>query len=121
MQVFRLPLAVLEVYDKTVVFVRVRIRLFNATFNNISATSWRPVLLVEEIGVPGENVLSVLQYTDSDCPFGIFKLFLQLPLQSVHITTNVVNSNPTQTRCSRYNNLSYSLSVTLDRTYKTKD
>jgi hypothetical protein len=28
---------------------------FNATFNNISATSLRPVLVVEEAGVPGEN------------------------------------------------------------------
>jgi len=28
---------------------------FNATFSNISATSWRPVLVVEEAGVPGEN------------------------------------------------------------------
>jgi len=28
---------------------------FNATFNNISAISWRPVLMVEEAGVPGEN------------------------------------------------------------------
>jgi hypothetical protein len=27
----------------------------NATFNNISATSWRSVLLAEETGVPGEN------------------------------------------------------------------
>jgi hypothetical protein len=26
-----------------------------ATFNNISVISWRSVLLVEEIGVPGEN------------------------------------------------------------------
>jgi len=30
---------------------------FNATFNNISAISWRPVLVVEEAGVPGENHL----------------------------------------------------------------
>ena len=29
--------------------------VFNATFNNISVTSWRSVLLVEENGVPGEN------------------------------------------------------------------
>ena len=29
--------------------------VFNATFNNISAISWQSVLLVEEIGVPGEN------------------------------------------------------------------
>jgi hypothetical protein len=28
---------------------------FNATFNNISAISWWPVLVVEEAGVPGEN------------------------------------------------------------------
>ena len=27
----------------------------NATFNNIAATSWQSVLLVEETGVPGEN------------------------------------------------------------------
>jgi hypothetical protein len=26
-----------------------------ATFSNISAISWRPVLVVEEAGVPGEN------------------------------------------------------------------
>ena len=29
--------------------------VFNATFNNISVISWRSVLLVEEIKVPGEN------------------------------------------------------------------
>ena len=29
--------------------------VFNATFNNISAISWRSVLLVEETGVPREN------------------------------------------------------------------
>jgi len=29
--------------------------MFNATFNNISVTSWHSVLLVEETGVPGEN------------------------------------------------------------------
>jgi hypothetical protein len=28
--------------------------VFNATFNNISVTSWLSVLLVEETGVPGE-------------------------------------------------------------------
>ena len=31
------------------------ILMFKVTFNNISAISWRPGLLVEEIGVPGEN------------------------------------------------------------------
>jgi hypothetical protein len=29
--------------------------VFNATFSNISAISWRPVLVVEEADVPGEN------------------------------------------------------------------
>jgi hypothetical protein len=33
----------------------VRIMAFIATFNNISDISWRPVLLVKEIGIPGEN------------------------------------------------------------------
>ena len=28
---------------------------FNATFNNISAISWRPVLVVEEAAVPGKK------------------------------------------------------------------
>jgi hypothetical protein len=31
------------------------VRVFNATFNNISVISWRLVLLVEETEVPGEN------------------------------------------------------------------
>jgi hypothetical protein len=29
--------------------------VFNATFNDISAISWQPVLVVEEAGVPEEN------------------------------------------------------------------
>jgi len=33
----------------------VRVMVFNATFNTISAISWWSVLLVEEIEVPGEN------------------------------------------------------------------
>jgi hypothetical protein len=32
-----------------------RIELFNATFSNISAISWGPVLVVGEAGVPAEN------------------------------------------------------------------
>jgi hypothetical protein len=35
--------------------IRVMVMVFNATFNNISAISWRSVLLVEETRVPGEN------------------------------------------------------------------
>jgi hypothetical protein len=36
-------------------WVKVRVKAFNATFNNISVISWRSVLLVEETPVPGEN------------------------------------------------------------------
>ena len=35
--------------------------VIDATFNNISAISWRSVLLVEETRVPGENLS---QFTD---------------------------------------------------------
>ena len=35
--------------------VGVRVMVFNTTFNNISAISWRSVLLVEETGVLGES------------------------------------------------------------------
>ena len=35
--------------------IRVKAMLFNAAFNNISAISWRSVLLVAETGVPEEN------------------------------------------------------------------
>ena len=34
---------------------RFRFMVFNDTFNNISVISWRSVLLMEEIGEPGEN------------------------------------------------------------------
>jgi len=37
------------------VWISVRVMVFNATFNNISAISWRLVLLMEETGVPGVN------------------------------------------------------------------
>ena len=40
--------------------VWVTVMVFNATFSNISAISWRSVLLVEETGVPGENHLYLL-------------------------------------------------------------
>ena len=33
----------------------VMVLMFNATFNNMSVISWRSILLVEEIRVPGET------------------------------------------------------------------
>jgi hypothetical protein len=32
------------------------VMVFSATFNNFSVISWRPVLLVKETGIPGENL-----------------------------------------------------------------
>ena len=37
---------------------RLVVFVFNVTFNNISVTSWRSVLLMEETGVPGEKPLT---------------------------------------------------------------
>jgi hypothetical protein len=36
-------------------WIKVRVMMFNATFNNISVVLWPTVLLVEETRVPGEN------------------------------------------------------------------
>jgi hypothetical protein len=41
--------------DFVLFFIYIYIFVFNATFSNISAISWRPVLVVEEAGAPGEN------------------------------------------------------------------
>jgi hypothetical protein len=41
--------------NEMIIKYRVRVMMFNATFNNISVISWRSVLLVEETEVPGEN------------------------------------------------------------------
>jgi hypothetical protein len=38
---------------------RVRVMVFNATFNNISAISWWLILLVEETGVPGKTPMKL--------------------------------------------------------------
>jgi hypothetical protein len=35
---------------------RVRVMVFNATFNNISAISWQLILLAEEMEVRGEKI-----------------------------------------------------------------
>ena len=48
---------------------------FNATFNNISVTLWRSVLLVEETGVPGENN-RLTQVTDKFYHIILYRVFL---------------------------------------------
>jgi hypothetical protein len=41
--------------QSVLVGVKVRVMVFNTTCNNISVISWWSVLLVQEIGIPGEN------------------------------------------------------------------
>ena len=38
--------------------------VFNATFNNISAISWRSVLLVKDIGVPRKKTHGIMKSSD---------------------------------------------------------
>jgi hypothetical protein len=77
---------------------RVKVMVFNATFNNISVISWRLVLLVEETGVPLENHQpaaihwkTLYQYCCIPVVVVIIlSLDLQLPNQSVPTTTNIM-------------------------------
>ena len=44
-------------------FCLVCLMVFNATFNNISVTSWQPALVVEKAGVAGENKIGFVKDT----------------------------------------------------------
>jgi len=67
--------------------------VFNATFSNISATSWQPVLVVEEAGVPGESPTNGKQLVNcitGDCEssapfFVIYKLIWKCTHVSVFL------------------------------------
>jgi hypothetical protein len=52
-----------EIYDYSL-DKRVRVVVFNTTFNSISAMLWRSVLLEEETGVPIENHQPVVSQTN---------------------------------------------------------
>jgi len=47
--------------------VMIRVMMFSATFNNISAISWRSVLLVDETGENHRPVIASHRQTDKWC------------------------------------------------------
>jgi hypothetical protein len=52
---FHLPLCQIQQTFHSYIKLGLGLWCFNDMFNNISVISWRSVLLVEEIGLPGEN------------------------------------------------------------------
>ena len=60
--------------------------VFYATFNNISAISWRSVLLVEETGGPAKKTTDISQVTDK-----LYHIMLYTsPWSRFELTTSVV-------------------------------
>jgi hypothetical protein len=77
----------LENHFETIAFFtlrnRVRLMVFNATFNNVSAISCRSVLLVEDTGGPRENHRPVTSHRQT----------LYIMLYQVHLTMNRVRTH----------------------------
>ena len=57
---------------------------------------------------------NLLTHSRAHCGLDCMVVGLQLPMQSVPITTNIVSSNPAQAKCTQYNIMWSSLSVTCD-------
>jgi hypothetical protein len=55
------------------------------------------------IKISAQELLLLRYYRDGGGVVIVWYLGLQLPVQSVPITTKVVSSNPDRTRCTRYN------------------
>ena len=52
-------------FGKSNGWIRVRVMVFNTTFNNISVISWWSVLLVEKNGVPGKKTTDLPQVAET--------------------------------------------------------
>jgi hypothetical protein len=65
--------------------------MFNATFNNISAISWRSVLLVEDIGVTGENPRPV---EDAENSYPIRVYHMHRAMSGIRTHNVILGSSP---------------------------
>ena len=74
--------------------------VLNATFNNIGVISWRSVLLLEEIGVPGENHRPVSSHWKI---YHIMLYRVYLAIAGFELTTLVVIGTDWIASCKSYN------------------
>jgi hypothetical protein len=84
--------------------LRVRVMVFNATFNNILVTLWSSDLLVEETGVPGKKNTDLPEVVD--ILYHIMLYRVHLTWAGFKLTTLVVIGNDYTGSCkSNYNTI----------------
>jgi hypothetical protein len=90
--------------------VRVKVMVFNATFNNNSVISWRSVLFVEETGVTGENHRSATSHWQT---YHIMLCRVHLAWAGFKLTTSVVIGTYCTSNCkSNYHTITTTMTPT---------